>query len=288
MMRIDKERPMHGKTVVVTGASSGIGQLAAERLAHMGARIVQVARARNRGEVSLALLRAANPAAAHTIYYADLSRLSEMKRVANEISAAEPKIDLLLNNAGAIFARRHITEEGLELTFALNHMSYFVMTLLLRARLAGDARIVNTASDAHRAGKLVLDDLQWKRWWKPFSCYGTSKLCNIAFTRELARKLKGTGVTTTAVHPGFVATRFGDAAGHFYTFGLGVGKRFFAITPEQGAETLVHAATAPEVAQMSGTYFEKMKPAQPSKQASDDELARRLWIESEKIAGLSW
>lgn len=279
---------MKDKVVVITGATSGVGQVAAERLAGMGARIVQVARDKNRAEASLAHLRAINPAANHTVHYADLSKLSEMKRVAGEVAAAEPRIDILMNNAGALFARRYETEDGLELTFALNHMSYFVTTLLLRHQLAPDARIVNTASDAHRHGKLVLDDLQWKRWWKPFSCYGTSKLCNILFTRELARKLAGTGVTTSAVHPGFVATRFGDHAGHMYSFSFGIGKRFFAITPEKGGETLVYAATAPEVAQQSGVFLEKNKPSQPNKQGRDDALARDLWAASEKIAGLTW
>ncbi|HVR08964.1 MAG TPA: SDR family NAD(P)-dependent oxidoreductase, partial [Thermoanaerobaculia bacterium] len=228
---------MQGRVVVMTGATSGIGQVAAERLAAMGARIVQVARDPRRGEAALARLHALAPGAAHTIHYADLLRLSEMKRVAAEIAGAEPRVDVLVNNAGALFGSFALVE-GLERTFALNHMAYFVLAAALGARLAAPARVVNTASDAHQAGFLDLDDLQsarlygrhgpgsWLRHGGPgFGVYARSKLCNILFTRELARRLAGTGVTANSLHPGFVATRFGDQAGGVLSFGVRIAKR---------------------------------------------------------------
>src|SRR6266700_7806540 len=153
---------MRGKTVVITGATSGIGQVAAEQLAAMGARLVLVARDKTRGEAALTRLRNLKPGVDHTIHYADLSRLAEMKRVAAEIAAAEPRIDVLINNAGALFNSRQVTEDGLERTFATNHMAYFVLTQGLRERLiaSAPARVVNTASDAHNGAKLDCDDLQ--------------------------------------------------------------------------------------------------------------------------------
>src|SRR5437899_3216683 len=156
---------MQGKVVVITGATSGIGQVAAERLAGMGARMVLVARDKARGETALVRLRQRAPGAAHSIHYADLSRLAEMKRVAAEIAAAEPRIDVLVNNAGALFGSRHVTEDGLEFTFALNHMAYFVLTHGLRDRLlaSAPARVVNTASNAHKRAGLDFDDLQSAR-----------------------------------------------------------------------------------------------------------------------------
>lgn len=255
----------------------------------MGARIVQIARDQARGEAALARLRAIAPGAVHSSHYGDLSLMSETKRLAAAIAAAEPRIDVLMNNAGAIFASRHVTAEGLELTFALNHMAYFVLTAGLRQRLIATpgARIVNTASDAHRRGHIVFEDLQSARRYRPFRVYGTTKLCNIAFTRELARKLEGTGVTANALHPGFVATRFGDQAGGLYAWGVKVAK-LFAITPEEGSETMVYLASSPDVARTSGAFFEKSRPSLPNREAQSDDVAQRLWAESEKIAGITW
>lgn len=291
---------MKGKVVVITGATSGIGQVAAENLAGMGARIVQIARDHGRGQEALNRLSQRGPDVAHSIHYADLSRLSEMKQVAAEIAQAEPHIDVLINNAGALFGSYQPTEDGLERTFALNHLSYFVLAHGLRDRLVASApaRVVNTSSDAHKVGALDLSDLQsedvyrrsgvleWMRYGGPgFRVYGRSKLCNILFTRELARRLAGTGVTANCLHPGFVATRFGDQSGGLISFSLGVAKRF-ALSPEKGAETLVYLASSPEVANVTGEYFDKCRPATPSRDAQDDAAAQRLWLESTRLAHL--
>jgi NAD(P)-dependent dehydrogenase (short-subunit alcohol dehydrogenase family) len=278
---------VHGKVVVITGATSGIGSVAAERLAAMGARLVLVARDRTRAEATLIRLEAIGPGVAHSVHYADLSRLGEMKRVAAAIAAAEPRIDVLVNNAGAMFGRRRVTEDGLELTFALNHMAYFVLTEGLRARLAAaaPARIVNTASMAHRRFTLDFDDLQSARGYEGFPVYGRSKLCNILFTRALARRVAGEGIAAYSLHPGFVATRFGDGAGGVTAWGIRAAK-LFAISPEAGAETLVYLASAPEVAGPSGGYFFKSRPATPSAAAEDDADAERLWAMTARLAGM--
>ena len=203
---------MQGKTVVITGGTSGIGEIAAQRLAQMGARIVLIARSKARGRVALARLNERSRGLGHTVHYADLTRISEMKRVAAEIASQERRIDVLINNAGAIFASRRLTEDGLECTFALNHMAYFVVTDGLRETLlaSAPARIVNTASAAHKGARLDFDDLQLAKGFGPMKAYDRSKLCNILFTRELARRLQGRGVTANCLHPGFVATRIGD------------------------------------------------------------------------------
>lgn len=278
---------MKGKVVVITGATSGIGQVAAESLARQGARIVQVARDRARGEAAMARLRECGPGIEHAIHYADLSLLGEMKRVGKEIAQAEPRIDVLINNAGALFNSRRVTADGLERTFALNHLSYFVLTHLLRERLAGSApaRIINTSSDAHHGCRLDFDDLQSARNYSGFRVYGRSKLSNILFTRELARRLAGTGVTANVFHPGFVATRFADESGGWLSYGFRIGK-LFALSPEKGTETLLYLVTSPEVAQTSGQYFYKCRPATPTREAQDDAAAKRLWAESARLAGL--
>jgi len=278
---------MRGKVVVITGATSGIGQVAAEKLAAMGARLVLVARDKTRGEAALARLRHAGPSAGHSIHYADLSRLSEMKRVAAEIAAAEPRIDVLINNAGALFGSRQLTADGLELTFATNHMAYFVVTDGLRQRLwaSAPARVINTASDAHKGNQLDFNDLQSANNYSGFKVYGRSKLCNILYTRELARRWAGTGVTANSLHPGFVATRFGNESGGLLSLGVRLAKNF-AISPEKGAETIVHLAASNEVAKVSGSYFYKCRVATPTQEAQDDDAARRLWIETAKLAGL--
>ncbi|MGH9455988.1 MAG: SDR family oxidoreductase, partial [Terriglobia bacterium] len=261
---------MQGKVVVITGATSGIGQVASEKLAAIGARMVLVARDKARGEAAVARLREKSPGVAHSIHYADLSLLAQMKRVAAEIAEAESRIDVLINNAGALFGSRHVTEDGLELTFALNHMAYFVLTQGLQERLlaSAPARVVNTSSDAHKGARLDFDHLQSAKGYRGFKVYGRSKLCNILFTRELARRLAGTGVTANCLHPGFVDTRFGDQTGGLVSYGLRIGK-VFAISPEKGAETIVYLASAPEVATVSGGYFYKCHPATPTKEAQD-------------------
>jgi len=279
---------MQGKVVVMSGGTSGIGEVTAVRLAAMGARLVLIARDRARGEATLARLRVAAPDVGHVVRYADLSTLGEARRVAAEIAAAEARIDVLVNNAGAIFATRAVTADGLERTFALNHMSYFVLTAGLLDRLlsAAPARIVNTASNAHRQGHLDFGDLQSARRYRAFTAYGTSKLCNILFTRELARRLADRGVTVNSFTPGFVATRFGDQAGGLYAAGVRLAK-LFAATPEKGAETLVYLATSPEVANVSGQFFQNCRAGTLSAEAQDDAVAQRLWRESERIAGVS-
>jgi len=278
---------MQGKVIVITGATSGIGQVAAEQLAGMGARLVLVARDKVRGQAVMARLHERAPGVVHSIHYADLSRLVEMKRVAAEIAAAEARIDVLINNAGALFSSRQVTEDGLERTFATNHMAYVVLTHGLRERLiaSAPARVVNTASAAHNRAQLDFDDLQSAHGYRGFKVYGRSKLCNILYTRELARRWAGTGVTVNSLHPGFVATRFADQSGGLFSYVVRVAK-LFAISQEKGADTIVYLASSLEVAHVSGGYFYKCRPAMPSKEAQDAAAANRLWQESTRLGGI--
>ncbi len=278
---------MQGKTVVITGGTSGIGESAAKRLAQMGARIVLIARSKARGKVALARLHEKAPDLTHTVHYADLTRICEMKRVAAEIASQEPRIDVLINNAGAMFANRRLTEDGLECTFALNHIAYFVVTAGLHDRLlaSAPARIVNTASAAHQGAKLDFDDLQLAKGFGPMKAYGRSKLCNILFTRELARRLRGAGVTANCLHPGFVATRIGDESGGSISRFAWLAK-LFAISPEMGADTIVYLASSPAVIERTGEYFYKRHSIAPSPLAQDDRVAASLWERSAALAGL--
>jgi NAD(P)-dependent dehydrogenase (short-subunit alcohol dehydrogenase family) len=282
------EAPIHGKVVVITGATSGIGQIAALKLASFGARIVLVARDRGRADAALAKLREAGPGVAHTAHIADLSILSEMKRAGQEIAAAEPRIDVLINNAGNVFASRQLTPDGLERTFATNHMAYFVLTHELRDRLVASApaRVVSTASRAHQRQTLDFDDLQLARGYSITRAYGRSKLANILFTRELARRLAGAGVTANCIHPGLVATGLGQRGGGWFGAVVRAFFSMFAGPPEPGADTIVYVASSPDVAAVTGAYFYPVgKPMEPSAAARDELAARRLWEESERIAG---
>ncbi len=276
---------MQGKTVIITGATSGIGEVAAIRLAGQGARIVFTARDRKRADDTMAALRNANPSADHAVHMGDLSTLAEMKRVGAEL-AREPRIDVLINNAGAMFNRRQETVDGLELTFALNHMAYFVITNTLRPKLTSGARIVTTASNAHRGARLDFDDLQSRHGYAGFPVYSSTKLCNILFNRELARRIAGSTVTANALHPGFVATRFGDNSGGLLRTVFKVAKPIGAISPEEGAQTIIYLASSPKVANVSGEYFHECRIATPTAEARNDADARRLWEISERIAGL--
>lgn len=275
------------KTVVITGGTSGIGLAAALDLARQGARIVLVARDPARAEATLKRLRRISPEANHTLHIGDLSRVADMKRVGASIAAAEPRIDVLVNNAGAWFPDRTETEDGVETTFALDHLSYFVLTdaLLPALEAAAPSRIVSTSSDAHRFASLDFGDLQGTRNYKGFMAYCRAKLCNVLFTRELARRLAGTGVTATCFHPGFVASRFGDESRGFGRQAFGLAKSLFAISPEKGAATLLYLATSPDVAGQSGGYYAKAKLVKPSRAGQDDAAARRLWDASRALTG---
>jgi retinol dehydrogenase 12 len=228
------------------------------------------------------------PSVETSMHYADLSLLDEVRRVAAEILAAAPRIDVLINNVGAIFDRREVTADGLERTFAINHMAHFLLTALLRDRLVASApaRIVTVASSGHQGVTLDFDDLQGERAFNPGIAYQRSKLCNILFTRELALRLADTGVTANCLCPGFVSTGIGDNLDGPSRRQMALAKRLVADAPEKGAEGLVWLASAPEMAAFSGSYFEKGYDAIPSPAAQDEEAARKLWEVSARIVGL--
>jgi NAD(P)-dependent dehydrogenase (short-subunit alcohol dehydrogenase family) len=281
---------MIGKTVVITGATSGIGLEASDALVRQGAALVLVARDRGRGEAALARLRAKAPQARIEIRYADMSEMAEVRRLAADLLATVGPIDVLINNAGEIFDRHALTGDGLERTFALNHMGYFLLTNLLLDRLkeAPAGRIVSVASEAHRGATLDFADLTGRNGARGWQAYRRSKLANILFTMELARRLAGTSVTANCLHPGFVASRFGDAGnGLAMRFFIGLGKRLIAVTPKEGAKTIVFLAASPEVATVSGRYYAKRRAVEPSAAARDGAAARRLWDESAGIAGIA-
>jgi NAD(P)-dependent dehydrogenase (short-subunit alcohol dehydrogenase family) len=276
---------MKGKTVVATGATSGIGEAAALALAGLGAKIVLVARDRARADATLPKLEAKAPGLGHRVHIADLSSMAETRKAGETIAATEPRIDVLINNAGALFSDRRVTSEGLELTFALNHMAYFVLTEALREKLiaSAPARIVSTSSTAHQGARLDFNDLQSANGYGGLKTYGRSKLANILFTRELSRRLAGTGVTANCFHPGVVATRFGDSSGGWAASLFPLLRPFF-ISPEKGADTLVYLASSPAVGTTTGEYFAKRKIVQPSTAARDEAAAKRLWEASEALA----
>jgi NAD(P)-dependent dehydrogenase (short-subunit alcohol dehydrogenase family) len=291
---------MKGKTVVATGATSGIGEAAVLELAGLGARIVVIARNPDRAQATMRKLEAKAPGLGHRVHLADLTSIAETRRVGAAIAASEPRIDVLINNAGAIFIKRRVTSEGLEMTFALNHMSYFVLTDALKGRLVASvpARIVSTTSNSHEnpTASLDFDDLQSAKGYSGFNpfgrpkladVYGRSKLANILFTRELARRLVGTGVTANCLHPGFVATRLGRSAGSWASLVIPLVQAARGLSREEGADTIVYLASSPEVETTTGEYFVKRKMTEPSPAARDDAAAKRLWAASEKLAGLA-
>jgi NAD(P)-dependent dehydrogenase (short-subunit alcohol dehydrogenase family) len=279
---------MIGKTCIITGATGGIGLATAARLGALGARLVLVGRDRDKGAAALARLRADVPRVAVEMHYGDLSRPDEVLRLADALLYAAPRIDVLLNNAGAIYARRETTPDGLELTFALNHMGYFRLTSLLHPRLiaSAPARVVNVASEAHRGAALDFEDLQSSKAYNGWRAYQRSKLANILFTRELSRRLEGTSVTANCLHPGFVASGFGDNNRGIWRFGIAIGKLLAAIPVERGAETPAYVASSPELDGVSGRYFDKCRDREPDAPARDNRAAARLWAESERLAGL--
>jgi NAD(P)-dependent dehydrogenase (short-subunit alcohol dehydrogenase family) len=280
---------MKGKVCLVTGASSGIGRETALGLAERGARVVLLCRDRARGEEILRAVRERAGRDDASLFLADLSSQAEIRRVAAEILSAEPRLDVLVNNAGIVNTSRKVTVDGIEEVFAVNHLGYFLLTELLldRLRASGRARIVNVSSDAHKFRGFDLDDLQFERRKYGWStAYGQSKLCNVLFTRELARRLEGTGVTVNALHPGAVASRLAQNNGWWVVAITALARPFFR-TAKKGAETSLYLATSPEVESVSGRYFSDCRETRTSRAAEDDGAAKRLWEISARLVGSS-
>jgi retinol dehydrogenase 12 len=276
------------RVCVVTGATSGIGEEIAVGLARQGARLALVGRSRERGEASLARARRDGGAAEAELFLADLSSKASVRDLAARLGERYPAIRVLVNNAGVVNLRRVVTEDGLETTFAVNHLAYFQLTLLLldRLRSAAPARVVNVASDAHKFGALDFSDLQNERRYRSMKVYGQSKSANILFTRELARRLAGSGVTVNCLHPGAVATRLGQQNGAFARLLTRALSPFFR-SPARGAETAIWLATDPGLGDTSGGYFFDRKPLTPASHASDPAAAARLFEESARLVDLS-
>ncbi len=274
---------MNGKIVVVTGASNGIGAVTALELARMGARVLLVVRNEQKGKLVLEQIKNQTGQNAE-LFLADLSLVGQTRRVAEEISRVAPVIDVLVNNAGGIFTERLETKEGLEMTFALNHMAYFALTTLLLPNLkaAKNARVVSVSSNAHNMARIRWDDLQAKEKFNGTTAYGNSKLMNLLFSNELARQLEGTGMTSNALHPGVVSTGFAQNATGAWKWFFGFAKPFL-ITPEKGAETSIYLASSHEIESATGMYWDKKRPVQPSAAALDQTSQKHLWLESEKI-----
>jgi NAD(P)-dependent dehydrogenase (short-subunit alcohol dehydrogenase family) len=269
--------------VLLTGATRGIGQAAAVELAKRGAEVALVGRDPQRVKAVAAQAAAAGGGAPVHEHVADLMVMSEVRALVDEVRGRYERIDVLANNAGALFASRKTTSEGFERTFALNHLAPFLLTNLLRDRLGG-GRVVTTTSDAHEGGRLDLDDLQSENSFSAMRVYGTSKLCNILFTRELARRAPE--LHANCFHPGTVRTGFGKNEGGIWKVLTTIGSPFFR-SPERGARSLVWLALSGEAADLTGEYIQDEKIAEPSAQAQDDELARALWERSAEIAGLA-
>lgn len=278
---------MHGKVVAITGANAGIGKETAVALARLGATVVMTARDPGRGEAALADVRARSGSDAVELMALDLADLASVRAFAAGLLARHDRLDVLVLNAGLMLRRRTETADGFETTFGVNHLGHFELANLLLDRLqaSAPARIVVVASDAHKTARhgLDFDDLQSTRRYRSFDVYSRSKLANVYFTRELARRLTGTGVTVNAVHPGYVASNFARDGDMYLEPVVRLGAKLFAISPEAGARTSVYLASSPEVEGISGEYFAKCRPARVSKTAQDDIAARRLWDASESL-----
>src|SRR5579859_8180526 len=277
---------MNGKVCVVTGATSGIGKATATALARLGATVVLVGRDRDRTEAAAAEAGAAGgPPPRPEV--ADLASLEQVRGLAERLAGLE-RIDVLVNNAGLVLGERRVTADGLEHVLALNHLAPFLLTSLLLPTLtqSAPARVVTVTSDAHSAARLDLSDLNLERDWDSWRSYANSKLANILFTRELARRLEGTGVTANCAHPGVVRTGFGRQAGPILRLGITIARPFM-LSPERGADTIVYLASSPDVADQTGGYYVKRQRREPSAAARDDAAARQLWEISEKMTGLA-
>jgi retinol dehydrogenase-14 len=283
---VTERRAMAGRTVLVTGGTGGIGKATATGLAALGARVAITGRDRGRAESAAADIRADGGPPVE-VFVGDMSAQAEVRRLAAEVLAALPRLDVLVNNVGGFWNSRHVTADGLERTFALNHLAPFLLTHLLVDRLveSAPARVVTVSSDAQRLGRIDFTDLQGERSWSGQKAYNQSKLANVLFTYELARRLRGTEVSANVLHPGIVRSGFGaedpGRIQRMITPFMGLMK-----SPEQGARTSIHLASAPEVDGVTGQFFASSKPRKSSKRSYDQADARRLWEVSAQLVGL--
>ncbi len=280
---------LSGKTILVTGATSGIGLEAAVTLAGAGAQTVLVGRDPAKTEAVLAEVKRRSGSDTVEAMLCDFSSQAAIRRFAAEFRAGHQRLDVLINNAGTVKSKRTLTEDGIETTFAVNHLGPFLLTILLLdlIKASAPARIVTVSSVAHYRGTMDFNDLGHKHGYHIMKAYSRSKLANVLFTRELARRLEGTGITANALHPGMVATHIWDGAPLWTQPILAIVKKFFMISPATGAEAITYLAASPEIEGKSGLYFDRKHLKEPSSLAQDDEAARRLWEESARLTHFS-
>ena len=278
---------MKGKTVLVTGATNGIGKETARGLARLGARVIIVGRDAEKSARVVREIQTDTGNSNVEALLADLTLQADVRQLAEQVNAKLSRLDVLVNNAGTIYMKREVTSEGIEKTWALNHLAYFLLTDLLLPLLkdSAPARIVNVSSSGHRGGKIDFDDIMMEKNYRGFARYNATKLANVLFTRELAKRLRGTGVTVNAVHPGFVpaaftrGTDFGSQMFLLFT-------RPFAKTLTEGAATSLYVATSHEIEGVTGRYFADSRETVPAAAAQDDATAQRLWALSEAQVGI--
>jgi NAD(P)-dependent dehydrogenase (short-subunit alcohol dehydrogenase family) len=276
---------MNGKVCLVTGATDGIGKVSARVLAELGAKVIIVGRNPEKSAIVLAELRSISGNENIDLLMADLAVMQEVRDLAEQVISRYDRIDVLLNNAGGYFTKHEITSDGLEMTFALNHMSYFLLTnkLMELLKYSAPARIVNVSSNAHYGVDMEFENLNGEQEYKAWKAYQKSKLANVLFTYELLKKVPG-NITVNCLHPGFVATNFGHNNGGFFGPVLKIAQRISAIDPEEGAKTSIFLCSAPEVKGVSGKYFYKCQPKTSSRESRNMDTGKRLWQISSDIA----
>jgi retinol dehydrogenase 14 len=281
---------MKGKTVLITGATNGIGKVAALEIARQGANVIIVGRDKTKTEGVVDEFRKNLGNNSVEYLLADLSSQASVRKLAENFKAKYSRLDVLLNNAGGLFGNRKTTVDGLEYTFAFNHLAYFLLTNLLLdvLKASSPSRIINVSSSAQGLARLDFDDLQSQKRYEGLGVYNMTKLANVMFTYELAKRLEGTGVTVNAVDPGRVNTTFGESAHTpWIRFNMALSRRLLGISPEQGADTLVYLATSPEVSGISGKYFARRKPRRTHPRSYDANASQRLWNESARLVKLA-
>ena len=287
-MNVETEKNMVGKVILISGGTGGIGRETALALAKMGAQITLIGRNPTKAVQTAEMIRQESGNQAIDFLVGDLSSQADIRRIADEFRARHNRLDVLINNAGAVFLNPQKSVDGIGMTFALNHLNYFLLTNLLLdlIKASAPARIINVSSAAHIGGKMNFDDLQVDEGFGGWKAYSQSKLANILFTYELARRLEGTGVTVNALHPGFVATNFGISNGGLFgpLFKL---VQFAAISPEEGAQTTIYLASSRDVQSVTGQYFSKKKPVRSSPATYRAEDAALLWQQSLRLTGLA-